>query len=75
MVLLTISVLLGLKRGKRALWSEEDLGSAMTAVKEGDMTQKEAAKQYGIPKSTLSDHLKSGVYVKRMGRNRRKNIY
>ncbi|XP_034825562.2 uncharacterized protein [Maniola hyperantus] len=53
---------------KRALWSENSLASAMAAVKNGELSQREAAARYNIPRRTLRNHLTSGKSKKEIGR-------
>ena len=50
---------------KRALWSENSLVSAMAALKNGELSQREAASRYNIPRRTLRNHLISGKSKKR----------
>ena len=47
-------------------WSDEQLAAAMDAVKVDKISIKCAAKKFGIPASTLSDHVK-GKSTKRYG--------
>ena len=45
-------------KGEKNLWSDEQLHTAMEAVSSGELKAHAAAKQYGIPSSTLYDHIK-----------------
>ena len=40
-------------KGEKNLWSDEELHAAMEAVSSGELKAHAAAKQYGIPSSTL----------------------
>jgi len=42
-------------KGEKNLWSDEQLHTAMEAVSSGELKAHAAAKQYGIPSSTLLD--------------------
>ena len=53
---------------KRALWSEEQLKTAMKAVNDG-MSVKRASEVHNIPRRTLRDHISSGSQVRKLGRN------
>ena len=53
-------------KGEKNLWSDEQLHAAMEAVSSGELKAHAAAKQYGIPSSTLHDHIK-GKSTKRHG--------
>ena len=53
-------------KGEKNLWSDEQLHTAMEAVGSGELKDHAAAKQYGIPSSTLHDHIK-GKSTKRYG--------
>jgi len=53
-------------KGEKNLWSDEQLHAAMEAVSSGELKAHAAAKQYGIPSSTLHDHIK-GKSTKRYG--------
>lgn len=54
---------------RRALWTQENLRSAMAAVERGQLTQRGAADRYNIPRRTLRNHLKSGNARRRLGRS------
>jgi len=45
-------------KGEKNLWSDEQLHSAMEAVSSGELKAHAAAKHYGVPSSTLHDHIK-----------------
>ena len=45
------------KTNPRALWSSESLNSALRAIKNG-MSQRQASRSFGIPKTTLLDYMK-----------------
>ncbi|KAF9420025.1 hypothetical protein HW555_003619 [Spodoptera exigua] len=53
---------------KRALWSQDDLVSAVRAVQRGIMSTYAAAERYKIPRRTIRNHLQSGILVKSLGR-------
>ena len=53
-------------KGEKNLWSDEQLHAAMEAVSSGELKAHTAAKQCGIPSSTLHDHIK-GKSTKRYG--------
>ena len=53
-------------KGEKNLWNDEQLHAAMEAVSSGELKAHAAAKQYGIPSSTLHDHIK-GKSTKRYG--------
>jgi len=53
-------------KGEKNLWSDEQLHTAMEAVSSGELKAHAAAKQYGIPSSTLHDHIK-GKSTRRYG--------
>lgn len=57
------------KTGKRLYYKNEDLDNAVNVVNKG-MSQRQSAKQYGIPKTSLQHRL-SGCY-KEVGYTRRK---
>ena len=44
-------------KGQRFQWTLEDMERAATSVKNGDMPSRQAAKVYGVPRSTLQRHL------------------
>ena len=52
----------------RANWAEEDLASALDALKSG-CSQRVVAKRFKIPRRTLRNHLQSGKISKKLGRN------
>jgi hypothetical protein len=54
------------KKGSKNKWSDEQLHEAVQKVKSHELSLRAAALSYGIPKSTLSDHVK-GVSSKRYG--------
>ena len=49
------------KRGRRnsryGSWSAEDMGRALSALRNGDMGLNASSKAYGVPKATLKRHL------------------
>ena len=45
-------------KGENNMWSDEQLHAAMEAVSSGELKAHAAAKQYGIPSSTLHDYIK-----------------
>ena len=45
------------RRGKTRLWSQDQMEEAIKKVRDGEMTDYQAHKTYGIPKQTLSDRL------------------
>lgn len=52
---------------KRALWSENDLVSAVKAVERGLSTYK-AAERYKVPRRTIRNHIRTGILKKTLGR-------
>lgn len=54
------------KKGVKNKWTDEQLCEAVEKVKSGEQSLRAAALAYGIPRSTLSDHL-WGVSHKRYG--------
>lgn len=56
------------EKKRRGQWSEIQLKKAIKAVKRGQMSQRNAAEAYGIPRRTLRNHLKSGKTKKVTGR-------
>lgn len=53
---------------RRGEWTEQQLQSAIEAVKKRCMSQRKAAATFSIPRRTLRNHLKSGNDKKRTGR-------
>uniref|UniRef100_A0A2A4JD70 HTH CENPB-type domain-containing protein n=1 Tax=Heliothis virescens TaxID=7102 RepID=A0A2A4JD70_HELVI len=53
---------------KRALWSEDDLVSAVRAVQRGTLTTYTAAERYKVPRRTIRNHLQTGSLKKTLGR-------
>ncbi|CAB3221940.1 unnamed protein product [Arctia plantaginis] len=53
---------------RRGEWTETQLKSALQAVKSCQMSQREAAETYGIPRRTLRNHIESGSMEKITGR-------
>ncbi|XP_026318758.1 uncharacterized protein LOC113229402 [Hyposmocoma kahamanoa] len=53
---------------KRALWSEEDLVSAVRAVQMGILSTYKAAERYKVPRRTIRNHLNTGSLRKLLGR-------
>lgn len=53
---------------KRALWSEDDLISAVRAVQRRTMSTYTAAERYKVPRRTIRNHLQSGSLKKTLGR-------
>ena len=45
----------------KANYNERDMDEALSAVKERSMSLREAASNYGVPKSTLADKVKVSV--------------
>ena len=58
-----------IKKGTENKWSDEQLQAAMTAVKSKELSAAAAARRYGIPASTLHDHL-VGKSKRRYGERR-----
>ena len=54
------------KKGGKNNWTDSQLAAAKKAVQSGQLTLCAAGARYGIPRSTLSDHLR-GVSSKRYG--------
>ena len=54
------------RSNKKNNWSDRQLESALEAVKKGELNPHRAAMKYGVPSSTLYDHLK-GKSKKRYG--------
>lgn len=54
---------------KRGLWAEDKLAAAIAAVKNGELSQRQASDRYHIPRRTLRNHLKYGKTTKKMGRD------
>lgn len=52
------------KNEERAKWSADSLRSAIECVQNRTMGVNEAAKQFGIPKTTLKDRIKKGDAIK-----------
>lgn len=57
------------KEKKRANWTTEQLQAAINSLKSGNLSQREAAHRFNIPRRTLRNHLKSGVLNKKLGRS------
>ena len=55
-----------IKKGRKNQWTNEQLEAAMKDVKSKQLSASAAARKYGIPPSTLRDHL-SGKSTKRYG--------
>lgn len=53
---------------KRALWSVENLVTAVRAVQRGVLSTYKAAERYKVPKRTIRNHLKGGSLKKLLGR-------
>lgn len=53
---------------KRALWSQDDLVSAVRAVQRGIMSSYAAAERYKVPRRTIRNHLQSSILLKSLGR-------
>ncbi|KAL7635492.1 UNVERIFIED_CONTAM: hypothetical protein RMT77_014561 [Armadillidium vulgare] len=53
---------------KRALWSENDLVSAVQAVERGLLSTYKAAERYKVPRRTIRNHLQTGSLKKTLGR-------
>lgn len=53
---------------RRGEWTEQQLKSAIESVKKCRMSQRKAADNFGIPRRTLRNHLKSGSDKKTTGR-------
>lgn len=54
---------------KRGLWSQNNLALAVASVISGELSQRQAAEKYQIPRRTLRNHLKTGITTKKMGRD------
>ncbi|CAH0730218.1 unnamed protein product, partial [Brenthis ino] len=54
---------------KRATWSDESLRAAVNDVRSGRLSTYKASAQYGVPRRTIRNHLKSGILHKSLGRN------
>ncbi|XP_046978393.1 uncharacterized protein LOC124544043 [Vanessa cardui] len=54
---------------KRAMWSEENLKAAVNDVSCGRLSSYKASAQYGVPRRTIRNHIKSGILHKSLGRN------
>ena len=54
------------KKGQKNKWTDVQLAAAIKAVQSKNMSVRAAGMKFGIPKSTLQDHLK-GVSKKRYG--------
>ena len=54
------------KKGAKNKWTDEQLDEAIAKVRGNELSVRAAATTYGIPKSTLSDHV-HGVSSKRYG--------
>ncbi|CAK1579155.1 unnamed protein product [Parnassius mnemosyne] len=53
---------------KRALWSNNDLVSAVQAVQRGMLSTSKAAEKYKVPRTTIRNHLQTGSLKKTLGR-------
>ena len=55
---------------KRAMWEEDRLKSALSAMERG-MSQRTAADRYGVPRRTVRNHniITSGSTEKKLGRS------
>jgi uncharacterized membrane protein len=49
-------------------YTEEDLRQAVSAVKQKRMNISQAAKEYGVPRTTVMDHLRGRVNSSKCGR-------
>ena len=59
------------KRGKyRASYDNSKLTEAMEEVKEGRMSERQAAKEFNVPRSTLKDRLAEWIKEEKAGRPR-----
>ena len=59
------------KRGKyRASYDYSKLTEAMEEVKEGRMSERQAAKEFNVPRSTLKDRLAEWIKDEKAGRPR-----
>ena len=54
------------KKGKTNNWTDAQLVAAMKAAQSKELSVRSAAAKYGIPKSTLQDHVQ-GISTKRYG--------
>lgn len=54
---------------KRATWTVEQSQATINAVKYNELSQREAAQRYKIPRRTIRNNLKSGVLTKKIGRS------
>ena len=49
------------RKRKNMQWNEENMASAIAAVKSGMMPQRKACQEFQVPRSTLQDHLSNRV--------------
>jgi hypothetical protein len=56
------------KKGKQGCWSSENLEKAMNAITDRGMKIREAARAYGIPMSSLRDHLYGRTKTRQRGK-------
>ena len=45
------------QKGNYKAWSEDDMAAAVTDVKNGNMSQREASEAFKVPRSSLQDRL------------------
>ena len=57
------SALMAKKPSGSKSWTKQDLENAVVAIREEKMSMRKAAEAYGVPKSTLYDHVKGKVEV------------
>ena len=55
-----------IKKGARNQWTDGQLEAAKKAVRSGEMSLRTASEKYGVPRTTLSNHLR-GISTKRYG--------
>ena len=55
--------------GRRAQWTQEQMQNAINAVNDGELSQRDAADRFRIPRRTLRNHIKSGKIEKKLGRS------
>ena len=59
-----------IRSGPRKLWSDESLQKAVAAVEKEEDSIRRAADKYGLPRSTLHDHVSGKVqYGAKPGRD------
>ena len=61
--MLFLSALMAKKPSGSKSWTKQDLENAVVAIREEKMSMRKAVEAYGVPKSTLYDHVKGKVEV------------